>query len=155
MKNHILLSVLVLMLGLQGCAPPEQVNTSCDSAMGEHSISYVGRMEGGGKLQLLEIPGGKMGALQAKLTLYVPTSDDPEVLIEMQGAGSCAVGVVRVTFSTGAGQNEEFGVAGGSLLGIFRPEMAPVPFGRWELNFVRMEGGNEYSAPAFWQVVEE
>ena len=142
MKNQVLLSVLILVLGLQGCSGSEQENTSCDAAMGEHFISYMGRMEGAGEMHLRAIPGGKMGALQANLTLFRSASDRSPVLIQLQGAGSCERGVVRVTFGPVAGQNEEFVVVGGSLLGVFRSDIDPVPFGRWNMDFVHVDGGN-------------
>ena len=155
MKNRVLLSVLVLVLGLQGCSGSEQENTSCDAAMGEHLISYMGRMEGTGKMHLRAIPGGKMGALQANLTLFQPDSTPAQVRIQLQGAGSCERGVVRVTFGPVAGQNEEFVVVGGSLLGVFRPDIDPVPFGHWNMKAVLVNGGEESNAQAFWQVIDE
>jgi hypothetical protein len=155
MKNRVLLSVLVLVLGLQGCSGSEQENTSCDAAMGEHLISYMGRMEGTGKMHLRAIPAGKMGALQANLTLFRSASDRSPALIQLQGAGSCERGVVRVAFGPVAGQNEDFVVVGGSLLGVFRSEIDPVPFGRWDMDIQQLEGGEKSNTQAFWQVVDE
>jgi hypothetical protein len=155
MKNWFLLSALVLALGLQGCSGSEPGDTSCADAMGEHFISYMGGMGGVGEMHLRAIPGGKMGALQANLTLFRSASDRSPALIQLQGAGSCERGVVRVGFGPVAGQNEVFVVVGGSLLGVFRSEIDPVPFGRWDMDFQQLEGGEKSNAQAFWQVVDE
>jgi hypothetical protein len=155
MKNWFLLSTLVLALGLQACSGSESGDTSCDDAMGQHFISYMGGMEGVGQMHLRAIPAGKMGALQANLTLFRSASDRSPALIQLQGAGSCERGVVRVAFGPVAGQNEDFVVVGGSLLGVFRSEIDPVPFGRWDMDIQQLEGAQKSNAQAFWQVIDE
>ncbi|MBW2712885.1 MAG: hypothetical protein JRC77_03955 [Deltaproteobacteria bacterium] len=153
MKNWFFLGLLALVLSVQACSDAEQANKDCESAMGDHLISYTGGLEGSGKLRLRAIPGGKMGALQAQLTLYRSPSNPSDVLIQFQGMGSCVRGEVSVNFSAVAGQNKELRVVGGSLSGPFRSGLDPAPSGRWQLDLLGIENGEQVSAESLWQVI--
>ncbi len=153
MKNWFFLGLLVLALSVQGCSEAEQASEDCESAMGDHLISYTGGLEGLGKLRLRAIPGGKMGALQAQLTLYRSPSDPSDILIQFQGMGSCVRGEVSVNFSAVAGQNAELRVVGGSMSGLFHSGAEPAPSGRWQLDLLGIENGEQVRAESAWQVV--
>lgn len=154
-RKQLILGVLSLTLMLQGCTASEQSNQSCGEAMGEHLISYMGGMQGSGQMHLRAVPDGKRGAIEGNFTLFRSASDASQILIQLTGAGSCEHGVVRVNFGAVAGKNDEFRVVGGNLLGIFRPDIDPVPFGRWQIDFSSIEAGEQFSADGFWQIIDE
>ena len=141
--------VLLLPGSLLGCGYVPGA-ASCEAFFSSYPVAYFGGAQGLGEISLRAAPA-QPGVVELGLTLFEATPDSSEPALTLQGVGSCVAGTTRIRLGAG-GENDQVRVLGGSVVGIFDPEVTEQPFGRWEVLLHTKADEREVPVAGFWQV---
>lgn len=144
--RFFLLSVCVVLSACSRHAPANLL--SCEGVLGDHAIYYNGSAFGVGGLSLLA-DSSDPHSVVAKLVLHTPNDfAAKEVAMEIVGGGSCVDKTVRIRF--GGSNLGKIKVIGGSLVGVFRPEVQDDPFGVWRMSVFDTDSQKEHVLAGGW-----
>ena len=88
------------------------------------------------------------------MELLQGTREDAKILLVLEGVGTCSNGLAEVRFEALAGENEEFKILGGSMVGVFVPGAVSRPFGQWEMLVLEKGRGEQREMAGFWRQLE-
>ena len=126
---------------------------TCKDQYGSYDVEYSGAARGIGKL-FLEGTDEQPGVVRVRLELLQGTKEDATVLLALHGIGTCEEGLAQVRFDSMAGENEQFKILGGSMVGVFVPGAVSRPFGQWEMLVLEKERGAQREMAGFWRQLE-
>lgn len=123
----------------------------CLEALRENPVVYIGGFSGPGLLSL-STSKSQDGAIAAKIQLFdAENPKDKKVLFSLSGTGTCYDGVTKIQFSASSGENEQYKVLGGTLLGIFNTSISEDPFGKWTVSLFDKKQNSPFELNGFWK----
>jgi len=140
-----------LLFCLIACSRQSASLLSCENIVGNYDMHYTGSTYGAGRLSLAIDKKNSHGVF-ATLFLYTPNDNESKALVlQIEGTGDCVDSTVRIRFG-GGGTYGKIKIIGGTLIGVFRPEVQDDPFGTWRMDILDGQDKQQHLLAGYWNV---